>query len=241
MFGHRSLYHDGWRAVCPYPGPSFKEATVSLGTPIDEKKLRELDATGWELYNLNEDYSETKNLAGNNRDKADRNDRHVVRGSRQVQRTSSRLARPTPNYGSASSNRGRSHQLHLLSEHANGADQCWSEYSGPTSQHNGGRRYTQRRRARRPDVHRRRAGRRFLISARRETALCLHLRRSQFFHIESNTPVPEGRHKLRYEFEVTGKPDVPNGKGAPGRSNSTSTASWWARATSLSPWRSLSA
>ena len=21
MFGHRSLYHDGWRAVCPCPGP----------------------------------------------------------------------------------------------------------------------------------------------------------------------------------------------------------------------------
>ncbi len=26
MFGHRSLYHDGWRAVCPWPGPSFAEA-----------------------------------------------------------------------------------------------------------------------------------------------------------------------------------------------------------------------
>ena len=25
MFGHRSLYHDGWRAVCPWPGHSFAE------------------------------------------------------------------------------------------------------------------------------------------------------------------------------------------------------------------------
>ena len=40
---------------------------------------------------------------------------------------------------------------------------------------------------------------------------------SQFFHIESNVPVPVGRHKLRFEFEVTGKPDYKNGKGAPGR------------------------
>ena len=40
---------------------------------------------------------------------------------------------------------------------------------------------------------------------------------SQFYHIESNTPVPEGRHKLRFEFEVTGKPDISMGKGAPGR------------------------
>jgi len=29
--------------------------------------------------------------------------------------------------------------------------------------------------------------------------------------------VPEGRHQLRFEFEVTGKPDVANGKGAPGK------------------------
>src|SRR5437763_819370 len=26
MMGHRSIYHDGWRAVCPWPGPSFTEA-----------------------------------------------------------------------------------------------------------------------------------------------------------------------------------------------------------------------
>ncbi|PAV13187.1 hypothetical protein ASJ81_04100 [Methanosarcina spelaei] len=29
--------------------------------------------------------------------------------------------------------------------------------------------------------------------------------------------VPEGQHQLRFEFEVTGKPDVANGKGAPGK------------------------
>jgi arylsulfatase len=40
---------------------------------------------------------------------------------------------------------------------------------------------------------------------------------SQFFHVESNVPVPVGRHKMRFEFEVTGKPDIKNGKGAPGR------------------------
>lgn len=26
MFGHRAIDHDGWRAVCPWPGPSFAEA-----------------------------------------------------------------------------------------------------------------------------------------------------------------------------------------------------------------------
>jgi hypothetical protein len=40
---------------------------------------------------------------------------------------------------------------------------------------------------------------------------------SEFYHVESNVSVPEGRHKLRFEFQVTGKPDIKNGKGAPGR------------------------
>ena len=61
MFGHRSLYHDGWRAVCPVPGPSFTEAGMGFGElEITEEKLRELDAKGWELYQLTEDFAETR-------------------------------------------------------------------------------------------------------------------------------------------------------------------------------------
>jgi hypothetical protein len=40
---------------------------------------------------------------------------------------------------------------------------------------------------------------------------------SSFYHVESKVAVPEGRHKLSFEFEVTDKPDIRNGKGAPGR------------------------
>jgi arylsulfatase len=67
MFGHRSLYHDGWRAVCPWPGTSFVESGLDFGAPLDHDKLTELDAKGWELYNLNEDFCETKNLADKER------------------------------------------------------------------------------------------------------------------------------------------------------------------------------
>jgi arylsulfatase A-like enzyme len=69
MFGHRSLYHDGWRAVCPWPGPSFTESGLSFGAPLDYNKLIELDAKGWELYNLNADSAETNNLAATERDR----------------------------------------------------------------------------------------------------------------------------------------------------------------------------
>ena len=70
MFAHRSIYHDGWRAVCPFPGTSFAEAGVSFGMlELTEDKLRELDATGWELYNVEVDPAETKNLAEQERAK----------------------------------------------------------------------------------------------------------------------------------------------------------------------------
>jgi hypothetical protein len=40
---------------------------------------------------------------------------------------------------------------------------------------------------------------------------------SNFYHVESTGAVPAGRHKLRFEFETTGKPDIGKGKGSPGR------------------------
>ena len=35
--------------------------------------------------------------------------------------------------------------------------------------------------------------------------------------MSSPDPLPAGRHELRFEFEPTGQPDLPHGKGAPGR------------------------
>ena len=69
MFGHRSLYHDGWRAVCPWPGTSFKEAGKGFGATMDAKTLTEQDAKHWELYHLEKDFAENTNLAEKNRDK----------------------------------------------------------------------------------------------------------------------------------------------------------------------------
>ena len=39
---------------------------------------------------------------------------------------------------------------------------------------------------------------------------------SEYFDVESKSPLPEGRHSVRLEFEPTGKPDLAAGKGAPG-------------------------
>ncbi len=56
MLGHRAIDHDGWRAVCPWPGPSFTEAGRPFGTPISREMLDDLDANHWELYHVDEDY-----------------------------------------------------------------------------------------------------------------------------------------------------------------------------------------
>ena len=69
MFGHRAIDHDGWRAVCPWPGPSFAEAGRPFGTPITAGDLTDLDAHHWELYHVAADVAENHDLAAEHRDK----------------------------------------------------------------------------------------------------------------------------------------------------------------------------
>jgi arylsulfatase len=52
IFGSRAIYQDGWKASLPYSSPL---ATLSTNKPLNEN--------AWELYNLNEDYTERVNLA----------------------------------------------------------------------------------------------------------------------------------------------------------------------------------
>jgi arylsulfatase A-like enzyme len=69
MMGHRALYHEGWRAVCPWPGPSFQESGGRFGDLIDAARLNQLDAQGWELYNVANDVAETNNLAASEQER----------------------------------------------------------------------------------------------------------------------------------------------------------------------------
>ena len=69
MLGHRAIYHEGWRAVCPWPGPSFAESPVPFGAPIPADTLTELDAKQWELYHVDEDWAENHDVAAENRAK----------------------------------------------------------------------------------------------------------------------------------------------------------------------------
>ncbi len=66
MFACRAVDHDGWRAVCGFPGPSYAEGAEKghkFGDEITPEILDELDASGWELYHITEDPAECHNLA----------------------------------------------------------------------------------------------------------------------------------------------------------------------------------
>jgi arylsulfatase A-like enzyme len=54
IFGARSIYKDGWKAELAYPS-SFITGNLHSSQPFDEN--------AWELYNLNEDYTERIDLA----------------------------------------------------------------------------------------------------------------------------------------------------------------------------------
>src|SRR3984957_2105873 len=69
MFAHRAIDHDGWRAVCPWPGPSFAEAGKPFGALVSAETLTDLDPGHWELYRVAADPAANRNLAEQHRGK----------------------------------------------------------------------------------------------------------------------------------------------------------------------------
>ena len=97
MLGHRSIYHDGWRAVCPWPGPSFAEAGVGVrAADLGRHALPSSTRRGWELYHVAEDFAENHNVAAEQPRPADRADRHLVRRGRASTTSARRRQRPGP-------------------------------------------------------------------------------------------------------------------------------------------------
>ena len=217
MMGHRSIYHDGWRAVCPVPGPSFTEAGMGFGQlTITEERLRELDAKGWELYHVAEDFSETRNLAADNRDKliemiatwyAEAGKYDVLpidsRGVARLADERPQLARPRDLYvyypgTSAVSNKiaarvlNRPHSITATVELANGAEGVLVAQGGSSGGY-------------------------ALYVKDHKLHYAYNFLGIQQYHLASDATIGDGRHELRFEFEPTGEPDFAHGKGTPAR------------------------
>ncbi|MCI0661152.1 MAG: arylsulfatase [Acidobacteria bacterium] len=218
MFAHRSLYNDGWRAVCPFPGPSFSEAKAFFGqVPLTEDKLRELDAKGWELYNVAEDPAETRNLADTHRDRliemialwyTEAGKYKVLpldsRGTMRFTDERPQLTRDRKTYV---------YYPHTQSVPENVAVKVLNRAHSFTA-----------------DVEIPKGGAEGVIICHGSNiggySLFIKDKKLHYVHnyvgaeefsVVSNEDVPEGRVQLRYEFEPTGKPDFAKGKGTPGR------------------------
>ncbi|HTY91308.1 MAG TPA: arylsulfatase [Methanocella sp.] len=217
MFGHRSIYHDGWRAVCPWPGQSFVEAGLSFGAPISAEKLVQLDARGWELYHVAEDFAENHDLALENRAKLIEMISlwYIEAGKYKVlpidSRGTLRFMDERPEISPS-----RLHYTYYPGTQKIPDQQAVSVLNRPHS-------IT-------ADVEIPAGGAEGVLISHGsdEGGYTLYVKdgglyyvhnyvAKAWYRVESREPVPDGRHRLRYEFEVTGKPDLAGGKGAPGR------------------------
>jgi arylsulfatase A-like enzyme len=215
MIGHRSIYHDGWRAVCPWPGTSFAEGKP-FGSPISAEQLTDLDATAWELYHVAEDPAENHDLAAENRPKliemiaqwyveAGRYNVLPVDGRGQQRFADERpiIALPRDRYvyypgtqevasGAAPRILNRPHTITVIAdipeEGAEGVLVSQGGVDGGFSLYvqDGRLRYTYNYVA------------------------------DQIFHVVSDSDMPAGRHAFSFEFEPTAPPEPLKGKGAPG-------------------------
>ena len=215
MLGHRSIYHDGWRAVCPWPGPSFAESTHKFGDAITSDMLSELDAGGWELYHVAEDVAETANLAAAERSRLIAmitlwyneagkynvlpiDSRGVVRIADerpQIAPSRSRyvLYPGTQSISAASAPKilNRPYSINAEVELTAGSSGVLLSMGG----NDGG-----------------------ITLYVNDGLLCYahNYVAKDIFTIRSDEAVPTGRHFLSVEFAPTGQPDIKNGKGTPG-------------------------
>lgn len=220
MFGHRSIYHDGWRAVCPWPGANFTEAAKkgrAFSSPLTPEVLADVEANDWELYDLTADAAETHNIAAEHRDRLiemvgrwwAEAGKYGVMPLDGDARTRLALERPTiaaprnsmtffPDgsqvpFAAAPKLYSRPYSITadvVIPE--GGAEGVLIAQGGNT----GG--YT------------------FFVKDQQLHFVHNYLGRD-VFTVTSNAEIPTGEVALRYEFEPTGEPDLAVGKGSPAR------------------------
>jgi len=220
MFGCRAIDHDGWRAVCGWPGPSYAEGAEKgrqFGDEITPEILDDLDANSWELYHVSEDPAEVHNLAGQHPQKLRQMIArwYVEAGKYKVMpldgSVMQRFATERPHLtqdrsqyifypdlsvvpiGSTPMVFNRPHSIIAEVEiPAAGAEGVLLAQGGVAG------------------------GYVFYMKDGRLHYIHNYLGLEEY-KVSSTKDVPEGEVTLRYEFEPTGVPDIRNGKGTPGR------------------------
>ena len=158
------------------------------------ERLSELDATGWELYHVAEDFAENHNVAARAPRPADRDDRHVVRRGRQVRRHAHRRQRPRPDDRREADGVDVPRDRYVYRpEHAVDLVLRGSPGAQSSAQHHRRRRDPRRRRRGCAALTRLRGRRLHLLHQRRHAAIRPQLRRPSRVHRRlQRTPCPRG-------------------------------------------------
>ena len=211
------------------PGTSFAEAGVSFGQlELSEDKLRELDATGWELYHVDVDPAETKDVAEQERAKLIEMIAlwYTEAGKYNVlpldSRGTMRFADPRPQFAAARDTYvyypgtqsvpenvavkvlNRAHAITVDAEFADGDEGVLA-------------------------CHGSNVGGYVLFVQDGRLHYVHNYVGAEELEVSSDGPIPAGSHALRYEFEPTGPPDLMAGAAPLASGSSSSTASRWAR------------
>jgi arylsulfatase len=219
MFGNRAIDHNGWRAECGFPGPSYSEGAQmgrKLGGVITAEVLDDLEMHGWELYHIAEDPAEVHNVADQHPEKLRElvslwwaeagkykvlpidgsifqrlaADRPVLTADRAQYVYYPDLAVvPAAN---APKVFNRPHSITADVTIANGSEGVLLAQGGVAG------------------------GYVFYVKDGKLHYIHNYLG-LQEYKVTSTEEIPQGRVELRYEFEPTGAPDLSQGKGAPGR------------------------
>ncbi|WP_284011457.1 arylsulfatase [Haloarcula pelagica] len=207
MIATRAIYHDGWRAVHPWP---FGERITA-----EDLSATSLEDSGWELYNLEEDFAEANDVSGEHPEKvlelaqlwwteAGKYDVLPLDG-----RGVERLGEPRPQPGKA-------------------RDQYVYHPGGQHVPENAAVRVLNRDHSITADLTVPVGGAEGVLLAHgsRSGGYSLYVddNRLHYVHnyvgveeylVSADEPLPEGDISVRLEFEATGEPDVANGKGVP--------------------------
>jgi arylsulfatase len=217
VLGSRSIYHEGWRAECGYPGPDYKtgkERGRKVGDAIHADTIEQLDKE-WQLYDLRTDPTQCHDLAAEHPDKlkemvdlwyTEARTYNVLPLQGTIgQRTT--FPRPMP---------GRATDRHVYFPGAPvGALVAPNTYNRP---------HTITAEVHVPDGGAEgviyalgsNAGGYALFVKEGKLTFVYNYEGHQKYRIVADGPLPTGDVTIQYGFEVTGDTDFPNGLGAPG-------------------------
>jgi hypothetical protein len=217
VLGSRSIYHDGWRAECGWPGPNYATGAKrghKVGDPIHADDIAELDKQ-WELYDLRTDPTECHDLADKHPEKlkemidlwyeeADKYNVLPLQGT-----VGSRVGFPGPMPGRATDKHiffpGATVPALVAPNTYNRPHTITAEVNVPKGGVEGVI-YSMGSNA----------GGYSLFVKDGKLNFVYNYEGHKRYRIVSDTDLPRGDVTIQYGFKVTGDPDFANGRGAPG-------------------------